>query len=370
MADPPDHCEAHATSPNITAPAQLDAVAMGAASASTTNMDLIATTTNAPSNSRATAAAVEDSFAAATDSTPVNSIMLATKSSVATHQPPTAILTSHHPNIASEEHVATSAESNSSRFAKLPGELRNRIYRAYFEDFREQKKRIFDIRKTTPTYLRLLHTDRMIRSEASSIFFKEYFCLDSFVAKRDDLEFVMEWRIKAICALVAIHDMHLPISITAQEVISVHQKLVRQLPLACDDCYRRSLVNRLVRFIANGTREVFVFRIGSEQQPGGLEDHYDHMVYVGRKEHVSPRYRIERVNPDAAVSPQQKIEQKRLHKRLLQVLDRIEEQGMRDAWYGRTPESQRLYQKLAEPKSAEFLRVEGPLAELDWNMFQ
>jgi hypothetical protein len=211
----------------------------------------------------------------------------------------------------------------------------------------------------------------MIRAEASSIFFKEYFCCDSFVASMYDLEVAMELRIKAVCALVAIHDIHLPISVNVQEMISVHEKLVRQLPLTWLDDERRDLVKRLVRFIADGTSEVFVCRIGPQEQLEGPEDSpYEHMVYVGRKVHVSPNYRIERVDPDAAVSPEQKLVQERLQGRLLQVLGTIGNQQLQGALHGEDPRNEPLRHELGRLESGEFLRVEGPLAELDWDTFQ
>jgi len=172
-------------------------------------MDTVATQTHAAADSDTDAAAVEDNLAAADKSvaasTATNNIALAPKSNVATHQSSTATTTGQQFGAESEENAAALTDSNPSLFAKLPGELRrNRIYRAYFEDFREQKKKTLDIKKTAPTYLKLLHTDRMIRSEARSIFFKEYFCFDSFVAETDELEPAMEARIKAVCALVAL----------------------------------------------------------------------------------------------------------------------------------------------------------------------
>jgi hypothetical protein len=312
-----------------------------------------------------------DSLATAIDSICVNNIRLALKPNVATHESSTAALAHRRSDASSEEHAAGSADSSPSLFAKIPGELRNRIYRAYFEDFREQKKKTLNIKKTAPAYLNLLHTDRMIRSESSSIFFKERFCIDSFFALKEDLEHAMESRIKAICTLVAVHDIHLPISITVQEMISVHAWMFRQLPWAWDDFVRRSFVDELARFIANRTREVFVCRTGSQQQPqdpGNFPN--GHMVYVGRKVHVSPRYRIERVDPDAAITPQQKLEQEQQHNELLQVLGMIAQEQRWEVLHGRHPGDEQLHQELEELESAEFLRLEGPLAELDWNNFQ
>jgi len=362
MADPPDSRAAYATPSSTTAPSHLDAV--GAEDPKSSNTNIIPTQTDAASYLNTNAAVVKDSLSAADGaaavSTSVHKTTFALTTDAATHKHSTAALTSHQSGTASEEHDAVSASTNPSLFAKLPGELRNRLYRAYFEDFREQKKETLDIKETASTYLNLLHTDRMIRSEASSIFFKEHFCLDSFVALTEDLEHAMESRIKAVCALVAVYDSHLPISITVYEMVSVHDWMVRQLPLAWKDSARRNLVNKIIRFIANKTHEVFVGRTGSQQQPEVSEDSpYSHMVYVGRKVHVSPRYRIERVDPDAAITPLQKLAQKQQHDQLLLVLGKI-------AWH---LQDEGLDQELEKLRSAEHLCVEGPLAELDWNTF-
>lgn len=138
------------------------------------------------------------------------------------------------------------AHESPSLFAKLPGELRNRIYRAYFDMFLEEREtsavardeflrmivqelqgranniwqkttkvneKVVDIMKTLPPYLKLLHTDHMIRSEAGSIFDKEYLSIDCF-ATICDLQGDMWARIRAICDLVAIRNVSLPLSIT------------------------------------------------------------------------------------------------------------------------------------------------------------
>ena len=312
-----------------------------------------------------------DSLATAIDSICVNNIRLALKPNVATHESSTAALAHRRSDASSEEHAAGSADSNPSLFAKIPGELRNRIYRAYFEDFREQKKETLDIKKTAPAYLNLLHTDRMIRSESSSIFFKERFCIDSFFALKEDLEHAMESRIKAICTLAAVHDIHLPISITVQEMISVRAWIVRQLPSAWNDSARRSLVDKLVYFIANETRDVFVCCTGSQQQPEHPgQSPFGHMMDDGYQVHVSLCYSIVRVDPDAAIRPQQKLAQEQQHDQLLRLLHASAQKQLWEELHDRHIGDERLDQELGKLKSAEFLRLEGPLAELDWNKFQ
>jgi len=120
---------------------------------------------------------------------------------------------------ASEESTTASpiASTNAdSPFLKLPGELRNRIYCAYFEDFEEQMSRRFvnNPVKMTPKYLALMHINRKLRSEAGSIFWKEIAPFHRFSCPTDQpIEAVMLSRIRDVCALVSIHDVHMSISV-------------------------------------------------------------------------------------------------------------------------------------------------------------
>lgn len=76
-----------------------------------------------------------------------------------------------------EKAVAAEAAPSTSLFAKLPGELRNRIYHLHFGNFHEMWKTYYGqqsyryLKELAPWFLNLLHTDRMVRSEAGSIFF-------------------------------------------------------------------------------------------------------------------------------------------------------------------------------------------------------
>jgi hypothetical protein len=120
---------------------------------------------------------------------------------------------------ASEESTAESpaaSTNTTSRFLKLPGELRNRIYRIYFEDFEEQMSRrfVYNPSRMTPTYLALLHINRKVRSEAGSIFWKEIAPFHCFPCPPDQpLEAVMLTRIRDVCSLMSIRDVRLPVSI-------------------------------------------------------------------------------------------------------------------------------------------------------------
>lgn len=233
MADPP---EVYATAPTRTAAElQLNTVSVGIEDANNTNIDIVATQSNATPVLHTNASIAEHTLVAAVNgeeaaASAVNNITPARKSDVATHHSSAVTTTRQQSGVESEEHAAVSADSNPSLSAKLPGELRNRISRAFFEDSHEQKKSTLDIKKTAPSYLKLLHIDRMIRSGASSIFYKEHFWVDDFIALTPDLESGMESRMESICELVALRDIHMPISITVQEMVLLQMKMLRQMP--------------------------------------------------------------------------------------------------------------------------------------------
>lgn len=120
---------------------------------------------------------------------------------------------------ASEEntvHITDTTIIASSPFLKLPGELRNRIYRFYFEDFEEQMSRRFPYSESnmSPNFLAIMHTNRMVRSEAASVFYKEIVPFHSFTCPTDQpIEAVMLTRIRDVCSLISIRDAHVSISI-------------------------------------------------------------------------------------------------------------------------------------------------------------
>jgi hypothetical protein len=120
---------------------------------------------------------------------------------------------------ASEEHTVHTTDPTtiaSSPFRKLPGELRNRIYRLYFEDFEEQMSRRFPYSqsKMSPNFFAYMHTNRMVRSEAASVFYKEVAPFHSFTCPTDQpIEAVMLTRIRDVCSLISIRDAHARISI-------------------------------------------------------------------------------------------------------------------------------------------------------------
>ena len=295
MADPPDHCTARATSSTTTTPAlQLDAVAVRPEGANTTNMNIIATRTNTASVLNTNAAVIGDRLVAADGnaavSPSVKHIATALMSTVATHESPTATLTGQRPGAVSEEQEAASANNNPSLFAKLPGELRNRIYRLYFEDSARQRKHTMDIKKAAPTFLNLFHTDHMIRSEATSIFFKEFLSIDSFFAPMN-LEGAIMSRLKSICALAAIHKINLQLSITVQESIvgeAIHVSSVRS-----------DFVGKLMRFITSETNEWFARSTDLNKPEEGTHPPSDQSMRLESMAHSSHSYRIERLHPDA-----------------------------------------------------------------------
>lgn len=347
MADAPDHRAAYATTPTATTAAlQLDAVAVGAESANVTNMGIIATPTNAASDSSTTAAAIEDSLAAATDSTPANNIALALKPNAATRPSPRTTPTSQDPHTSSEEDAVASASSNPSLFAKLPGELRNRIYRAYFEDSARQRKHTMDIRKAASTFLNLFHTDRMIRAEASSIFFKEFLAVDSFFVPAE-LEVAIKSRIKSICALVAIRDMSLTLSITVQESVVGEALYLSNT--------RSDFVGKLMRFITNETNEWFARNTDSEKPAGeeGTQSPSNQTVRSESMVHTSRHYRVERLHPDTGLARWTNPN-----------INMTPDEYVRGHQLG----LQGAYQPIRE--GADFLRVAGPLTGLDWSKFE
>ena len=108
------------------------------------------------------------------------------------------------------------ARDNTSPFCKLPGELQNRIYQFYFEDFEEQMSCRFAYNKSrmTPAYLSIMHINRKLRSEASSIFYKEVAPFHCFPCPVDQpIEAVVLSRIRDVCSLVSIRDVHMRISV-------------------------------------------------------------------------------------------------------------------------------------------------------------
>ena len=68
--------------------------------------------------------------------------------------------------------------------------------------------------KMSPNFLALMHTNRMIRSEAGSIFYKEVAPFHSFTCPTDQtIAAVMLTRIRDVCSLVSVLDVHTRISI-------------------------------------------------------------------------------------------------------------------------------------------------------------
>jgi hypothetical protein len=80
--------------------------------------------------------------------------------------------TPSNPSTSEKETTTTTAltPTTTSRLANLSGELRNKIYRAYFDIFQQEKQKMINSRSTAPMFLNLLQVNRKIRSEAGSIF--------------------------------------------------------------------------------------------------------------------------------------------------------------------------------------------------------
>jgi hypothetical protein len=382
----------------------------------TSKMNLVPSRRRVVPDSHVLAARVEEWLAGQGDGfvsmTSVSNTTLPTSSNEVTHQSSSEARASREYLAASEERTTSSTGNNPSLFAKLPGELRNRIYRTYFEDFREDKEQVLEIKQTAPDFFNLLHTDHMIRSEASSIFYEEHLCVDTFLALTDELEGAMEARIKSICELVAIYDIHLRVSVTGQEMITMNEKMVREMPFSWNDHTRCDFVNKLSHFIATETKESFACSIGLQIPQEEIMSTSNHMVYVGRKVYASPSYRIERVDPEA-ISYQLRRLQQQTDAHEDQQVQQQQQQDLQQFHAGHMAHFQHFYTQLRlrqvqqmgpqpapqkplmlpnkranavpywrqtklerqqrqRPEThnrAEFLRVEGPLAELDWQMF-
>lgn len=349
MLDPPENCATDATDLNTRAAEQLGVVVAEDANSA----HLIATQANATpvlNNETViadTPAITEDDIAA---SASVDNTSRVLKSNPITPEPSTATLTCQHPVAVSEEATPISVSNNLPLFTKLPGELRNRIYRAYFEDFVRQREYTINIRKAAPTFLNLLHADHMIRSEAVSIFFKEFLSVDSFFVPAN-LEGAIKLRIRAICALVAIHGISLPLSITVQ------QRTVDETGHMPN--MRSDFVGKLMRFLTGETNEWFA-RSTDPKKPEEQTHLPSHpSVRPESMVHSSRRYRIERLQPDAASSQRRAL---------------LQQNTVFNATANQHVHSQQFLglQGAHQPdqESNDFLRVEGPLAELDWSKFE
>lgn len=100
-------------------------------------------------------------------------------------------------------------------------------------------------------------------------------------------------RIKSICALVAVHDVELPLSITVQES-SVYGTI-------CDSEARSDFVGKLMRFVSNETNEWFSSSTRPHQADERRSPHPSHNNLGSEKRvHSSQSYRIERLHPSDA----------------------------------------------------------------------
>lgn len=135
---------------------------------------------------------------------------------------------------ASGKCVAAPVHTTTSLFMKIPGELRNRIYRDYFDDFQQERMDVIDFRRLAPTFLNLLRTDHTIRTEAGSIFYKEYLPVDRhnipwYLARPSEPTIQ---RIKAISSLVSLRDTHMRVSLRHVSVLPLKQVVKLGIELA------------------------------------------------------------------------------------------------------------------------------------------
>jgi hypothetical protein len=110
--------------------------------------------------------------------------------------------------------VTAPADPTNFPWARLSGELRNKIYRAYFDIFQEERKNVINFEPMAPMFLNLLQADRKIRSEAGPIFYEEYLPFDCFrYSKWTNSCSTILWRIQALSSFVALRDVHMRVSV-------------------------------------------------------------------------------------------------------------------------------------------------------------
>ncbi|GAB7335418.1 hypothetical protein MBLNU13_g07789t1 [Cladosporium sp. NU13] len=170
--------------------------------------------------------------------------------------------------------ITDTTTSTSSPFLKLPRELRNRIYHHYFEDFEEQMSRRFHYNKSemSPNFLALMHTNRMLRSEASSIFYREFVPFEQipFAYQRETLDVVVD-HIHALFTLLAIRDRNPRIT----GLCSLNENGC----ISDNECWEAVFSARtLPAFIADETGEAVVSKAFGDRPEEGEEPEED---YIG-----------------------------------------------------------------------------------------
>ena len=158
-----------------------------------------------------------------------------------------------------------------SLFARLPGELRNRIYRAYFKNFQDERYELEreTLKNMAPDPLALLQTNRMLRSEASWIFYEEFAPFEQipFAHQRETPDVVVN-RIHALCTLLAMRDVNVRITVLCL--------MDREGCMSDNECWEAGFSARMIpEFIAEETGEVIVpksFNDRSTEEEGGGED--------------------------------------------------------------------------------------------------
>ena len=211
-----------------------------------------------------------------------------------------------------------------SLFAKLPGELRNRIYRTYFEAFQKERYELEreTLKDMAPDPLALLQTNRMLRSEAGSIFYKEFAPFEQipFAHQRETPDVVIN-RIHALCTLLAMRDVDVRITVLC--LLNLDGRL------SDNECWEAGFSARaLPEFIADETGEDVVSK--------SFNDH----------------------------SKEEGAEEEDLGCGLCGIDDFYEARIGNDFFI--------KHRGHGPPKSPEdwcFLYVEGPLARLNWNQF-
>lgn len=172
---------------------------------------------------------------------------------------------------AGQKDTGDATTDTTSLFAKLPGELRNRIYRAYFEGFQKERYGLEceTLKDMAPDPIALSQTNRMLRSEASSIFYKKFAPFEKipFAHQRETPEVVVN-RIHALCTLLAMHDVNVRITVLCL--------LDREGCMSDNECWEAGFSARMLPgFIAEETGEAIVsksFNDRSTEDERGEED--------------------------------------------------------------------------------------------------
>lgn len=147
----------------------------------------------------------------------------------------------------------------------------------------------------SPQFLALMHTNREVRSEAGSIFYKEFAPVHSFSCLTDQpIEAVVLTRIRDVCSLISIRDEQMRISIRCTPSWKDHRRSVHDK----DDAWRS-------REIVAFARSLWVHLAGNagplkstHRQHSSSSCAAERTVEVRAGEDFLVRYRLQNVRED------------------------------------------------------------------------